>query len=50
MFKELPPLDEDSVELDVLDDGANNQRIPTQFRDEVRAVASVKGHRDFKPL
>jgi hypothetical protein len=44
------PLVEDSVELDVLDDGANNQRIPTQFQDEVRAVALVKGHRDLKPL
>jgi hypothetical protein len=29
------PIDEDSVELDILDNGANNQRVPTLLWDEV---------------
>jgi hypothetical protein len=29
-----PPIDNDSIELDILDDGADNQRVPTRLWDE----------------
>jgi hypothetical protein len=43
-------MDEDSVELDVLDDGADNQWVPTQLWDEVRVVASAEGDGNLRPL
>jgi hypothetical protein len=39
-----------SVELDILDDGANNYRVPTQLWDKVRVVAMVEGDGDLGPL
>jgi hypothetical protein len=50
MFMELPPIDVDSVELDILDNGVDNQRVPTQFWDEVRVLTIVEGDGDLRPL
>jgi hypothetical protein len=36
------PIDKDSVELDILDDGANYERIPPQLWDKVRVVTAIK--------
>jgi hypothetical protein len=45
MFRELPPpIDEESIKLDVLDDRADDKRVPTRLWDEVRVNASVKGN------
>jgi hypothetical protein len=44
------PIDEDSVELDILDNGANNQRVPTLLWDEVWVVAVIEGDGDLIPL
>jgi hypothetical protein len=49
-IERTPPMDEDSVELDVLDDGADNQWVPTQLWDEVRVVASAEGDGNLIPL
>jgi hypothetical protein len=43
-------MDKDSVELDILDDGDNNKRLPTQLWDKVRVVIVVKGDGDLRPL
>jgi hypothetical protein len=40
--------DEDSVELDILDDGANYETIPPQLSYKVRVVTAVKGDGDLK--
>jgi hypothetical protein len=50
MFTKLSPIDEDSVELGVLDDGADNQRVPTRIWDEIRVVTSIEGDGDLRPL
>jgi hypothetical protein len=50
MFMELPPIDVDSVELDILDNGVDNQRVPTQLWDEVRVLTIVEGDGDLRPL
>jgi hypothetical protein len=50
MFMELPPIDVDSVELDIIDNGVDNQRVPTQFWDEVRVLTIVEGDGDLRPL
>jgi hypothetical protein len=45
-----PPINEDSVELDVLDDGADNQSVPTWLQDEVWVITLVEGNRDLRRL
>jgi hypothetical protein len=42
--------DEDSVEFDILNNGADNQWVLTRLWDEVWVVASVKGDGDLGPL
>jgi hypothetical protein len=32
------------------DDGADDRRVPTQFQDKIRVVASVEGYRHLRPL
>jgi hypothetical protein len=44
------PIDEDSIELDVLDDGANYERIPPRLRHKVRVVTAVEGDGDLGPF
>jgi hypothetical protein len=41
------PIDEDSVELDILDDGADYERIPPQLWHKIRVVATVEGNEDL---
>jgi hypothetical protein len=43
-------IDEDMVELDILDDGANYERMPPRLWHKVRVVATVKGDGDLGPL
>jgi hypothetical protein len=38
------------VELNILDDGADNQWVSTQLWDEICVVTSVKGDGDLIPL
>jgi hypothetical protein len=32
------------------EDGADDRRVPTQFQDEIRVLASIEGHRHLRPL
>jgi hypothetical protein len=43
-------IDKDSVELDILDDGANDKRIPPRLWYEVQVVTTVKDDGDLGPL
>jgi hypothetical protein len=43
-------IDEESVELGMLDDGANYERMLPQLWHKVRVVAVVEGDRDLGPL
>jgi hypothetical protein len=43
-------INKDSVKLDILDNGAGNQRVPTQLCYKVRVVTAVKGDGDLGPL
>jgi hypothetical protein len=43
-------IDEDSVELDILDDGVDYERIPPQLWYNVWVVAAVEGDEDIRPL
>jgi hypothetical protein len=43
-------IDEDSVELDILDDGVDYERIPPQLWYKVRVVTAVEGDGDLGPL
>jgi hypothetical protein len=43
-------IDEDSIELDILHNGAGNERVPTWLWDKVRVVAVVEGDGDLGPL
>jgi hypothetical protein len=38
------------IELDVLDDGADNQRVPTQLWDKVWVVAAIEGDGNLRSL
>jgi hypothetical protein len=43
-------IDEDSIEPDILDDGVDYERIPSQLRHKVWVVATVKADGDLRPL
>jgi hypothetical protein len=43
-------MDEDTVELDILDDGTDYERMPPRLRYKVRVVVAVEGDGDIKPL
>jgi hypothetical protein len=43
-------MDEDTVELDILDDGADYERMPPRLRYKVWVVVVVEGDGDIKPL
>jgi hypothetical protein len=43
-------VDEDSVELDILNDGANYERIPPRLWHKVRVVTAVEGDGDLRPF
>jgi hypothetical protein len=43
-------IDEDSVELDILDDGADNERIPPQLWYKVCLVTTIDSDRDLGQL
>jgi hypothetical protein len=43
-------IDKDSVELDILDDGSNNERVSPRLWNKVRVVAVVEGDLDLRPL
>jgi hypothetical protein len=50
MFRGATPIDEDSVEFCILDDGADDERIPPRLWHKVRVVTVVKGDGDLGPL
>jgi hypothetical protein len=43
-------IDEVSIDLDILNDGANNQRIPPWLWYKVRVVTAVEGDGDLGPF
>jgi hypothetical protein len=43
-------INEDSVELDILDDGANYERIPPRLRHKVLVVTTVEDDVGIRPL
>jgi hypothetical protein len=43
-------INEDSVELDILDDGIDYEKIPPRLQHKVRVVTVVKGDGDLRPL
>jgi hypothetical protein len=43
-------IDEDSIKLDILDDGADYERIPPWLLYKVWVVAAVKGDGDLRPF
>jgi hypothetical protein len=40
-------INKDSIELDILDDGANNERVPLRLWYKVWVVTAVKGDGDL---
>jgi hypothetical protein len=48
--KRAATIDEDSVELDISDNGADNHRISPRLRYKVWVVAVVKGNGDLRPF
>jgi hypothetical protein len=43
-------IDEDSIELNILDDGADNEIIPRRLWNKVWVITVVKGDGDLIPL
>jgi hypothetical protein len=43
-------INKDSIELEILDDGANNERLSTRLWDKVRVVTVVEDDGDLGPL
>jgi hypothetical protein len=43
-------IDKDSAELDIIDNGADNERVPTQLWYKALLVTAVKGDGDLRPL
>jgi hypothetical protein len=50
MFRELPPLARTRFELDILDPGANYERIPPRLWHKVWVVAVIEGNGDLRPF
>jgi hypothetical protein len=45
-----PPINEDSVEFNVLGYGVDDKRVSTRHRDEIGVIALVGGNGDLIPL
>jgi hypothetical protein len=43
-------IDKDSVELDILDDGVDDERVPSRIWHKVWVVIAVEGDGDLEPL